>query len=84
MSKSIYRKRGSESVKVTASISTEAKAKLEAIQKAFAVRWPADTYPTLSAVLESILERHAKELEANPDWLDAEVAEFQRRYLRAK
>jgi hypothetical protein len=81
MSKLIYRKRGVKSVKVTASISKEAQAKLEAIQKAFAVRWPVDTYPTISAVLEAVLERHATELEADPDWLDAEVQEFQRRYL---
>ena len=81
---SVYRKRGAHTVRFTVSVSDDTQAKLKQIQKAFATRWPKNTYPTLSAVLEELLNRHARELESDPAWLDAEVAEFQRRYLTAK
>lgn len=81
---SLYRKRGAGTVRQSLSLSPETQKGLKKIQDAFAVRWPKEKYPTLSAVLEVVLSRNLAELEADPEWLAEEVKEFQRRYQTKK
>jgi hypothetical protein len=80
----IYRKRFSGTERVTFSLTPETKDGLEKIRQAFGTRYPKAKYPTLSLVLEQVIEKNLRAMHENPAWLEAEVAEFQRRYLQAK
>lgn len=77
---SVFRKYRSGTVRQCISLSPSTVEGLHKIQDAFATRWPKDKYPTLSAVLESLLEKNLAEFEKNPAWLEAEVRDFERRY----
>lgn len=57
---------------------------LESIQKSFCVRYPTERYPTLSLVLEQVLAKCAKELDADPEWFAEEVRIFQTKYGKPK
>ena len=81
MSKSIYRPRGADTVRISASLSTGAVEAADRIRVAFAQRYPKGQCPTLSAVLEATLKRYAGLL-ADPDQADAEAKDFERRYLK--
>lgn len=81
-SKTIYRPRGNKTVRASFSIEEEVQAKLTKIRDAFQTRFPKDQYPSLSAILEVTISRCYQDLLNNPEWLDAEVNEFQRRYKK--
>ena len=80
----IYRKRFSGTSRATFSLTQETLDGLDKIRRAFGEKYPKDKYPTLSLVLEQVLEKNLRELQENPDWLEAEVQEFQRRYQTKK
>jgi hypothetical protein len=84
MSFSIYRPRGSKTVRKTLAMSVETQQGIKQLQAAFSHRFPKDQFPTLSAVLEIVIHKNLAELNANPEWLAEEVKDFQRRYLTAK
>jgi len=82
VSMSLYRKYGSGTVRQCVTLSPSTVEGLHKIQEAFATRWPKEKYPTLSAVLDQLLEKNLAEFEKNPEWLDAEVRDFERRYKK--
>lgn len=85
MPKSIYRPRGSNPVRQCVTLNQSTVDGLEKIKAAFYSRFPKDQYdPTFSAIFETVLQKAAAELDADPDWLAVEVADFQRRYLQAR
>jgi len=78
-----YRKRDKKrpTVKRTSiSLNQSCLAGLESIRVAFRRKYPESAYPTLSAILNVVLESEVRNLEKNPRRLEAEVAEFERRY----
>lgn len=80
----IYRKRFSGTSRATFSLTQDTLDGLEKIRHAFGKRYPKDKYPTLSLVLEEVLEKSLQELNDNPEWLAEEIKEFQRRYINRK
>lgn len=79
----LYRKRDKQrpTVKRTSiSLNQSCLAGLESIRAAFHRKYPESAYPTLSAILNAVLESEVKGLEKNPKRLAAEVADFERRY----
>ena len=84
MSNSIYRPRGSNNVRQTVNLSKETIAGLDKIRQAFYTRFPKDAEPTISAIFETVLAKASVELDADPEWLEVEVRDFQRRYLQRK
>ncbi len=78
-----YRKRDKQqpTVKRTSvSLNQSCLAGLESIRAAFHRKYPESAYPTLSAILNVVLESEVKGPEKNPKRLAAEVADFERRY----
>lgn len=80
----IYRKRFSGTSRATFSLTQDTLDGLEKIRHAFGKRYPKDQYPTLSLVLEEVLEKSLQELQDNPEWLAEEIRVFQQRYLKKK
>ena len=78
----LYRQRvksGGRSVRRSFSITTATIEGLNKIRAAFHRRYPQAAFPTLSAVLESVIAKDLKRLN-KPDHLAAEVRYFQRKY----
>lgn len=84
MSHSIYRKRGSGTVRTSLAMAVETQEGLNKIRDAFAHRFPRNQYPTISSVLEVVIAANLQELQDNPEWLKAEIETFTARYANKK
>lgn len=80
--RALYRKREKKkgpTRKVTFSVSEATIQGLDRIRTAFRRRYPQAAFPTMSAVLESVITKDLKRL-SRPDQLAKEVADFEKRY----
>ncbi len=77
----LYRKRlkNQKSVKTAISLRPDTVAGINRIREVFAAKYPTASHPTLSFVLDAVIAQSLERL-SDPAELDAEVADFERRY----
>lgn len=77
-----YRPRSFPTVRQTISLQPSTLEGIQKIQTAFAQKFPTGQYPSLSAVLDTVLSKEAQALDADPEYLADSIRDFERRYRR--